>query len=660
MARSNNLLADPYPASRPRLTWVIPFGDGDGSHTSGLLPYNRNVANYFAHGSGGNYDRLIPISGGAGNFKITGETITESVSGATATYLWDDGTFMYLRWISGTFGGGGRTLTGGTSGATRVAGAIGANPIPVSSPWSLDNVLATSRNKRALLLWVWGQYPTSTINCPGHYPLDFITPSLQGAYLNVTPINQVQSETAWGSTVYTAALKAALDTHGRLGALWTLDAYCGPLAASVATDTATLDTYSEFAVYIGLSSLAIDVQSVISHTNTAPPPLMGVNCLAWFDADHLTYDNALALTTTDSTAIRRWSSLVGSNRADQTTVGSQPLLKTGLTNGGKTFSAIQFDGIDDWAILNSATALTTAFTVIAVVKVDTQEGSLLSSDSAVELWRFNDIGAASMSCYNQNSTPDGYMRTNPGTGPAANTWAVVRMDYAADAGRFFVNGTEVSGYVVGATGANLHDGLTFNHIGARADGGKSTFLKGYVASLAIMDAKANANQVALMEAYMAAQKGITLTGGSPTLPQIAFVDRLNTTNGIKTYRENFNDRISASLTPWDSNSAGIYGIYSELAAAIADAAHIYTKTSIGTGQRARVLISNNGPSVATRIANMVTAVLSGYDVDLDPGGFTAADIATADDAFDIATAIVGGVSNSARWAMYEDWEMNDD
>lgn len=71
-------------------------------------------------------DTRIAVSGGTGTFTY-GETVTESVSGATGTFDHILDGFMYINRVrvSGTFTGG-QTLTGGTSSATRTGGAYTA------------------------------------------------------------------------------------------------------------------------------------------------------------------------------------------------------------------------------------------------------------------------------------------------------------------------------------------------------------------------------------------------------------------------------------------------------------------------------------------------------------------------------------------------------
>ncbi|MEQ1787566.1 MAG: hypothetical protein ABL966_10975, partial [Acidimicrobiales bacterium] len=64
----------------------------------------------------------IPVSGGAGTFTYN-ETVTETGSGATAVFRGEVNGVIYLRPVSGTLLGA-RTLTGGTSGATRTGGTI--------------------------------------------------------------------------------------------------------------------------------------------------------------------------------------------------------------------------------------------------------------------------------------------------------------------------------------------------------------------------------------------------------------------------------------------------------------------------------------------------------------------------------------------------------
>lgn len=70
----------------------------------------------------------IPISSVSGTFQ-EGETVTESTSSATGTIRRVDASDLYVVPVSGTFAGGSKTLTGGTSGATATDGTI----IPAAS-----------------------------------------------------------------------------------------------------------------------------------------------------------------------------------------------------------------------------------------------------------------------------------------------------------------------------------------------------------------------------------------------------------------------------------------------------------------------------------------------------------------------------------------------
>lgn len=84
-----------------------------------------------------------PIPGAITGTFVVGETITESTSSATGVLKRMDvlGTtkILYISVVSGTFAGAGKTLTGGTSGATAVNGAI-------QSPSAVRNHVFTLNN----------------------------------------------------------------------------------------------------------------------------------------------------------------------------------------------------------------------------------------------------------------------------------------------------------------------------------------------------------------------------------------------------------------------------------------------------------------------------------------------------------------------------------
>lgn len=66
----------------------------------------------------------IAASGGSGTFTYA-EVVTQAVSGATGYFAYEEGGFVYLNLISGTFVSG-QNITGGTSAATRTGGAYTA------------------------------------------------------------------------------------------------------------------------------------------------------------------------------------------------------------------------------------------------------------------------------------------------------------------------------------------------------------------------------------------------------------------------------------------------------------------------------------------------------------------------------------------------------
>lgn len=98
-------------------------------------------------------DVKIAVSGGAGTFTL-GETVTQTTSGATGTFQYLTGGFIYLTRLTGTFANT-LNLTGGTSGATRVGAAYTAiteSLVPYGTdilrlwPNSAESAKVTQRN----------------------------------------------------------------------------------------------------------------------------------------------------------------------------------------------------------------------------------------------------------------------------------------------------------------------------------------------------------------------------------------------------------------------------------------------------------------------------------------------------------------------------------
>lgn len=498
---------------------------------------------------------------------------------------------------------------------------MNTSPAPV---YSMDNLIAAGI-KRVLFNRPWGTKTPALelLNCPGHYPFTYPDANSAGNYLAVAPNNQVQSEAAFGNTTWTAALKAAFDTAGRLGGLYGAAIYQGPVNGASAVDNTTLDAHSSFAVDMGLDQV-FDVQSAISCTNTAPPVIMGSNVMGYWEAGKLVYitSGTGSAATANADPIYHWDSIVGTaSWTRQTDNGKRPGLKTSAVNG---YPSILFDGTDDRMVLASPLALGSAFTIAMVVKPTATDSILLSNAASNRQVRFNTSIAGRISAF------EGTLESaSVGSSFTANTWYVVVLRYDGTNCRIYINGTQVASYAAGPAFGN---NLTLDMLGAFGNGGASMFFNGELAALALINTSCTDNQTGLIQAYWAAKYGITVATtafGAPVLPHKAFVAREFSSRARKVYRENFNFRTITELTDWDTNGKGILGVYDELAAAIAAAATTYTRTSIGTGQRARVMIPNNGPSAATRIAQMVTATGLGYDVDMDFGGFTNQEIMNA-------------------------------
>ncbi len=66
------------------------------------------------------------------------EVVTEATTGATGKFKYIDGTSLYLEYVSGTFDGSSRVLTGGTSGATCTDSAVATiteSKIAINTDW---------------------------------------------------------------------------------------------------------------------------------------------------------------------------------------------------------------------------------------------------------------------------------------------------------------------------------------------------------------------------------------------------------------------------------------------------------------------------------------------------------------------------------------------
>ncbi len=89
----------------------------------------------------------VAISGSITGTYVEGETITESTSSATGTLRRLDAggssKVLYIEPVSGTFVGGGKTLTGGTSGATCTNGTIES---PSAIRWHVFRRLNTNNH----------------------------------------------------------------------------------------------------------------------------------------------------------------------------------------------------------------------------------------------------------------------------------------------------------------------------------------------------------------------------------------------------------------------------------------------------------------------------------------------------------------------------------
>jgi len=507
---------------------------------------------------------------------------------------------------------------------------------PTEADYAMDNLIALGI-KRVTFNRPFGDWDAAgaLANCPGHYPFNY-PDATAGGTLSVTPRNQVQSEAAFGGTSYTDALKAAFDTVARSGSLYGAAAYLSPVAAVAAIDDTTLDSYSKFIRDLNLDSI-YDVMSVISHTGTAPPYFMGSNLLGYWEADQAAYQSSGSGTpaTANGNVIDHWNSLSGSAVWTQTTNANRPTIKLPGINGKPS---VLFNGTSNRFTLGTPLSPGAAFTITMVVKPTANDTILMSAAAAVtnRQVRFNEGAAGRISIFDGTN-----VTVAANSSFTAGAWSIVRFRHTGTICRIFVNGTETSYF--GAN--NAESNMILSMLGAFGNGGASTFFDGELAALAIMNANCTDNQIQLIEKYWAGKYALSVAG-SPTLPHVAYINRLFTGYGRKAYREDFNYRTITELTDWDTNGGGILTVYSHLASSLASAATKYTKDSIGTGQRARVMILNDGQTPAVRTARMLEVAALGYDVDLDFGGFTTAQITNAINQFVSATA---GVSNIGLW-----------
>lgn len=82
-------------------------------------------------------NRKLTVGAVTGTYQYD-ETVTEATTGATGKFKYLDGTSLYLQYVSGTFDGATRVLTGGTSGATCTDSAVAtttSSKIAINTAW---------------------------------------------------------------------------------------------------------------------------------------------------------------------------------------------------------------------------------------------------------------------------------------------------------------------------------------------------------------------------------------------------------------------------------------------------------------------------------------------------------------------------------------------
>lgn len=129
--------------------------------------------------------------------------------------------------------------------------------------WSMDNIISLG-GKWFEHLWMYGQGPGYTIGTSGSdYPGGSTT-------IGCTMWNQVNHAAFAGTGSYISQIVTALDTSGRRGSLYGMYIYSGGVAASSASDNATLDAHAAVAVALGAAQ-EYDSQSVLDYANATNP-----------------------------------------------------------------------------------------------------------------------------------------------------------------------------------------------------------------------------------------------------------------------------------------------------------------------------------------------------------------------------------------------------
>jgi len=450
----------------------------------------------------------------------------------------------------------------------------------------------------------------------GTIPFDYPDTSSRGLGAAIDPLSQTQNETIFGGTSYTAQLVSAHNTAGRKGSLYGGYLYYGLAPANSAVTNADLDNYGDVATAMGCSPIH-DAESIIAYANYAPPTLMGTNVLGWWEADRQAYTST-GTTSNSATAnndpVYHWDSLYGSaSWVRQSADANRPFIKTSAVNG---YPSLLFDGTNDRMTLASPLSPGAAFTICMVVKPTALDEILVSAAAAItnRQIRFNETAAGRISFYDGTN-----LTQSANSSVTAGTWAIVRFRHTGTVCKMYVNGTETSYAVAAANESNM----IISMLGAFGNGGASNFFSGELAALAIMDANCTDNQVQLMEAYWAAKYAITVSG-TPTLPHKGYVDRLFSVYGVSPLREAWGYRNISTLTGWNTHGGGVLGFAADYATAIAAPTSFYTPASING--RAMIMVPNNGPSVATRTASILSALYAGVDAVFDSDGFSSAQL----------------------------------
>lgn len=157
----------------------------------------------------------------------------------------------------------------------------------------------------------------------------------------------------------------------------------------------------------GQSSLRFKGAPAASAPSFSPAQTSGIK--VWLKADVGVYSDAGTTPSTNGGIVQQWNDQSGNgNHASQTSVGQQPIYRTGEQNG---LPGIRFDSTDDY--LSGTLSVLTSFTYYAVVKATTN-----STINGTILFHGNNAGSAG--CVLQRASNATLTLSESGSGNSVN------------------------------------------------------------------------------------------------------------------------------------------------------------------------------------------------------------------------------------------------